>query len=155
MRAEDRRLFLIENPIFVDADTLEPAEDENDLAAASARIERLELALAAAREHEKELVEARMAKLERMIADASADQLPRGSGRAAAMQRSESAPVQRSRAAPVGAGDAAAAPVTPPQERASSPERVATAQTHVSSPKATPVVDDFLSESFRMSIDRY
>ena len=40
MRAEDRRSFLIENPIFVDAETMEPAEDRKDLAAASARVER-------------------------------------------------------------------------------------------------------------------
>ena len=40
MRAEDPRSFLIENPIFVDADTLAPAKDEKDLAAASARVER-------------------------------------------------------------------------------------------------------------------
>jgi hypothetical protein len=40
MRAEDPRSFLIENPIFVDADTLAPAEDEKDLSAASARVER-------------------------------------------------------------------------------------------------------------------
>ena len=38
MRAEDRRSFLIENPIFVDAETMEPAEDGKDLAAASARV---------------------------------------------------------------------------------------------------------------------
>ena len=40
MRAEDRRSFLIENPIFVDAETMEPAEDRKDLLAASARVER-------------------------------------------------------------------------------------------------------------------
>ena len=40
MRAEDRRSFLIENPIFVDAETMEPAEDRKDLSAASARVER-------------------------------------------------------------------------------------------------------------------
>ena len=40
MRAEDPRSFLIENPIFVDAETMEPAEDRKDLAAASARVER-------------------------------------------------------------------------------------------------------------------
>ena len=145
MRAEDPLSFLIENPIFVDADTLAPAEDEKDLAAASARVERLELELAAAREHEKGLVEARMAELERMIAGASADQLPRGSGRAAAsLQRSKTAPALRERAASGGAGDVAAAPVTPPQEGASSPERVATPRTHVPSPEpeATPVPRD-------------
>ena len=159
MRAEDPRSFLIENPIFVDADTLAPAEDEKDLAAASARVERLELELAAAREHEKGLVEARMAELERMIAGASADQLPRGSGRAAAsLQRSKTAPALRERAASGGAGDVAAAPVTPPQEGASSPERVATPRTHVPSPEpeATPVPrDDYVAESFQMSIEPY
>ena len=160
MRAEDPRSFLIENPIFVDADTLAPAEDEKDLAAASARVERLELELAAAREHEKGLVEARMAELERMIAGSSADQLPRGSGRgaAASLQRSKTAPVLRERAASGGAGDVAAAPVTPPQEGASSPERVATPRTHVPSPEpeATPVPrDDYVAESFQMSIEPY
>ena len=159
MRAEDRRSFLIENPIFVDAETMEPAEDRKDLAAASARVERLELELAAAREHEKGLVEARMAELERMIAGASADQLPRGSGRAvASLQRSKTAPVLRKRAASGGAGDVAAAPVTPPQEGASSPERVATPRTHVPSPEpeATPVPrDDYVAESFQMSIQPY
>ena len=40
MRAEDRRSFLIENPIFVDAETMAPAEDRKDLAAASARVQR-------------------------------------------------------------------------------------------------------------------
>jgi hypothetical protein len=159
MRAEDPRSFLIENPIFVDADTLAPAEDEKDLAAASARVERLELELAAAREHEKGLVEARMAELERMIAGASADQLPRGSGRAAAsLQRSKTAPALREQAASGGAGDVAAAPVTPPQEGASSPERVATPRTHVPSPEpeATPVPrDDYVAESFQMSIEPY
>ena len=65
-----------------------------------------------------------MAELERMIAGASTDQLPRGSGRAvASLQRSKTAPVLRERAASGGAGDVAAAPVTPPQEGASSPER--------------------------------
>ena len=155
MRAEDRRSFLIENPIFVDAETMEPAEDRKDLSAASARVERLELELAAAREHEKGLVEARMAELERMIAD----QLPRGSGRAvASLQRSKTAPVLRKRAASGGAGDVAAAPVTPPQEGASSPERVATPRTHVPSPEpeATPVPrDDYVAESFQMSIQPY
>ena len=155
MRAEDRRSFLIENPIFVDAETMEPAEDRKDLSAASARVERLELELAAAREHEKGLVEARMAELERMIAD----QLPRGSGRAvASLQRSKTAPVLRKRAASGGAGDVAAAPVTPPQEGASSPERVATPRTHVPSPEpeATPVPrDDYVAESFQMSIEPY
>ena len=159
MRAEDPRSFLIENPIFVDADTLAPAEDEKDLAAASARVERLELELAAAREHEKGLVEARMAELERMIAGSSADQLPRGSGRAvASLNRSKTAPVLRERAASGGAGDVAAAPVTPPQEGASSPERVATPRTHVPSPEpeATPVPrDDYVAESFQMSIEPY
>ena len=158
MRAEDRRSFLIENPIFVDAETMEPAEDRKDLSAASARVERLELELAAAREHEKGLVEARMAELERMIAG-SADQLPRGSGRAvASLQRSKTAPVLRKRAASGGAGDVAAAPVTPPQEGASSPERVATPRTHVPSPEpeATPVPrDDYVAESFQMSIQPY
>ena len=111
--------------------------------------------LAAAREHEKGLVEARMAELERMIAD----QLPRGSGRAvASLQRSKTAPVLRKRAASGGAGDVAAAPVTPPQEGASSPERVATPRTHVPSPEpeATPVPrDDYVAESFQMSIEPY
>ena len=75
----------------------------------STQVERLELELAAAREHEKGLVEARMAELERMIG-ASADQLPRGSGRAAAsLQRSKTAPALRERAASGGAGDVAAA----------------------------------------------
>ena len=159
MRAEDRRSFLIENPIFVDAETMEPAEDRKDLAAASARVERLELELAAAREHEKGLVEARMAELERMIAG-SADQLPRGSGRAvASLQRSKTAPVLRKRAASGGAGDVAAAPVTPPQEGASSPERVATPRTHVPSPEpeATPVPrdNDYVGEISQMSIAPY
>ena len=102
--------------------------------------------LAAAREHEKGLVEARMAELERMIA--GADQLPRGSGRAvASLQRSKTAPVLRKRAA-----------VTPPQEGAPSPERVATPRTHVPSPEpeATPVPrDDYVAESFQMSIEPY
>ena len=159
MRAEDRRSFLIENPIFVDAETMEPAEDRKDLLAASARVERLELELAAAREHEKGLVEARMAELERMIAG-SADQLPRGSGRAvASLQRSKTAPVLRKRAASGGAGDVAAAPVTPPQEGASSPERVATPRTHVPSPEpeATPVPrdNDYVGEISQMSIAPY
>ena len=121
----------------------------------STQVERLELELAAAREHEKGLVEARMAELERMIAD----QLPRGSGRAvASLQRSKTAPVLRKRAASGGAGDVAAAPVTPPQEGASSPERVATPRTHVPSPEpeATPVPrDDYVAESFQMSIEPY
>ena len=160
MRAEDRRSFLIENPIFVDAETMEPAEDRKDLAAASARVERLELELAAAREHEKGLVEARMAELERMIG-APADQLPRGSGRgaAASLQRSKTAPVLRARAASGGAGDVVAAPVTPPQEGASSPERVATPRTHVPSPEpeATPVPrdNDYVGEISQMSIAPY
>ena len=158
MRAEDRRSFLIENPIFVDAETLAPAEDRKDLLAASARVERLELELAAAREHEKGLVEARMAELERMIA--GADELPRGSGRAvASLQRSKTAPVLRKRAASGGAGDVAAAPVTPPQEGASSPERVATPRTHVPSPEpeATPVPrdNDYVGEISQMSIAPY
>ena len=123
----------------------------------STQVERLELELAAAREHEKGLVEARMAELEGMIA--SADQLPRGSGRAAAsLQRSKTAPVLRKRAASGGAGDVVAAPVTPPQEGASSPERVATPRTHVPSPEpeATPVPrDDYVAESFQMSIQPY
>ena len=158
MRAEDRRSFLIENPIFVDAETMEPAEDRKDLSAASARVERLELELAAAREHEKGLVEARMAELERMIAGASADQLPRGSGRtAASLQRSKTAPALRERAASGGAGDVA--PVTPPQEGASSPERVATPRTHVPSPEpeATPVPrdNDYVGEISQMSIAPY
>ena len=123
----------------------------------STQVERLELELAAAREHEKGLVEARMAELERMIA--GADQLPRGSGRAvASLQRSKTAPVLRKRAASGGAGDVAAAPVTPPQEGASSPERVATPRTHVPSPEpeATPVPrDDYVAESFQMSIQPY
>ena len=126
----------------------------------STQVERLELELAAAREHEKGLVEARMAELERMIAGASADQLPRGSGRAvASLNRSKTAPVLRERAASGDAGDVAAAPVTPPQEGASSPERVATTpRTHVPSPEpeATPVPrDDYVAESFQMSIQPY
>jgi hypothetical protein len=126
----------------------------------STQVERLELELAAAREHEKGLVEARMAELERMIAGASADQLPRGSGRgaAASLQRSKTAPALRERAASGGAGDVVAAPVTPPQEGASSPERVATPRTHVPSPapEATPVPrDDYVAESFQMSIEPY
>ena len=122
----------------------------------STQVERLELELAAAREHEKGLVEARMAELERMIAD----QLPRGSGRAvASLQRSKTAPVLRKRAASGGAGDVVAAPVTPPQEGASSPERVATPRTHVPSPEpeATPVPrdNDYVGEISQMSIAPY
>ena len=126
----------------------------------STQVERLELELAAAREHEKGLVEARMAELERMIAGASTDQLPRGSGRAvASLQRSKTAPVLRKRAASRGAGDVVAAPVTPPQEGASSPERVATPRTHVPSPEpeATPVPrdNDYVGEISQMSIAPY
>ena len=110
-----RRTALVprENPIFVVRTRSRRPDEKGRRPPRRASAPRLELA--AARGEGRGSAHG---GLERMIAGASADQLPRGSGRRPRRQRSKT---ERDGAASGGAGDVALGP--PPQEGASSPER--------------------------------